>query len=828
MMNLLSLLYMLAFAACGVLIARPVFKKDDALHRLFFGLVFGLMMLIWLPTLYAFLVDFTLLAQLLALGTAVLLAGVASFVSLRRLKREDFRRYGEGELKKQLVPFILTALPLLLVIFTLHLNHTIVTASNGSLHVGQCTYGDLCMHLGFISSISVQKTFPPMYSLLPGTPLGYPFLCDSVSSTFYTLGASLRTAALLPALYACVVVVLGVYLFFDAWFKNTRVTVLATLLFFIGGGFGFWYFFNNKQLLAAENIDRMEELMKGFYHMPTNMPAEGLRWVNAIADMLLPQRATLFGWALLFPGLQLLFRGAVEKENRVFIPLAFIAGSLPLVHTHSFLALGLISAFLFVAGAMDLLKKRSGTANGRLAANLCACFIALLCFGLLRKLPIRVAEEGFDSIATGVGALASVLAAFVLLAVAVIRALKRKETLAIPLAFAAEAAVFGAAAFFGIRKGSLLAVLAPLAGAALFAAAAFFAKRQDSPGEAENRSAALSAGRKNLLFFALFGVITLALAAPQLFGFTFRQSSNSDSFLRWNFNWDNVSDSWLWFYIKNLGLLFILIPPAFLFLKREHRLFYGGGLVIWAVCEMLLFQPNPYDDNKLLFVWFALTCGIVGNYIIGTLAKPAFVEKDGVRVRDNAKTAARCFVFICVLFALFTSGVMTLAREYVSADHYGTVEEADGSKHFGFAETGYEVTPSYMVELTDWIKANTEPDATFLTHNNHNNAVAMLTGRNIFCGSGTFLHWHGVNYKPRQQLIGDMYTAPDACLYEYAAEYDIDYVLISPEEVWNYTVDRNWFENNLECVYTGYGVSLYRIPQPEGDTLNGAQAEGQR
>ena len=143
MMNLLSLLYMLAFAACGVLIARPVFKKDDALHRLFFGLVFGLMMLIWLPTLYAFLVDFTLLAQLLALGTAVLLAGVASFVSLRRLKREDFRRYGEGELKKQLVPFILTALPLLLVIFTLHLNHTIVTASNGSLHVGQCTYGDL-------------------------------------------------------------------------------------------------------------------------------------------------------------------------------------------------------------------------------------------------------------------------------------------------------------------------------------------------------------------------------------------------------------------------------------------------------------------------------------------------------------------------------------------------------------------------------------------------------------------------------------------------------------------------------------------------------------
>lgn len=76
------------------------------------------------------------------------------------------------------------------------------------------------MHLSFITSISVQKTFPPNYSLLPGTPLGYPFLCDSVSSTFYTLGASLRIAAMLPALYAFLVVVLGVYCFFDEWFKT--------------------------------------------------------------------------------------------------------------------------------------------------------------------------------------------------------------------------------------------------------------------------------------------------------------------------------------------------------------------------------------------------------------------------------------------------------------------------------------------------------------------------------------------------------------------------------------------------------------------------------
>ena len=42
MNNILPLLYMLAFAFAGVLIARPVFKNDDPLRRVFYGLVFGL------------------------------------------------------------------------------------------------------------------------------------------------------------------------------------------------------------------------------------------------------------------------------------------------------------------------------------------------------------------------------------------------------------------------------------------------------------------------------------------------------------------------------------------------------------------------------------------------------------------------------------------------------------------------------------------------------------------------------------------------------------------------------------------------------------------
>lgn len=681
-MEILSVLYLIAYAFSGVMISKYVFMKDKPVRQLFFGLVFGLAMLLWLPTLFAFLLDFTLLAQLLALATAVLGGGLCVFLRIKKAGRGlDMPIVRE---KGWLKPLLLTVVPLVIIGWVLLYNHTILSASNGSLHVGQSTYGDLCMHLGFISSISVQQTFPPDYSILPGTALGYPFLCDSISSTFYTLGSSLRFAALLPTLYAYLVVVLGVYFFFEDWFKRNSITVLATYMFFIGGGLGFAYIFNNKQLLAAEGIDRFQEMLSGFYLTPTNLPDEGLRWVNAIADMLVPQRATLFGWAMLFPCLQLLRRAAIEKENRLFIPLGILAGCLPLVHTHSFLALGIISVLLIVVQFTGQLRKPNA--------------------------------EGW----------------------------------------------------------------------------------------------------KHLGMFAIFGAITLVLAAPQLFGFTFKQSTG-DSFLRFMFNWDNKSDSWLWFYIKNLGLIFIFMVPAFLSTKKENKLFYGGALLIWLISELIVFQPNPYDNNKLLFVWFAMTCGIVAEYLMSLYDRMVDRGKEAKQLVPLGKRLAQRFVCIVILIAIFLSGTLTLVREYVSGDHIGIATDEDGKKTIAYIESGYEVTPSYMVELTEYIKENTAPDATFLTYRNHNNAIAMLTGRNIFCGSTTFLHWHGLEeqYRTRINLLPMLYTNPSVYFYENANTYSIDYVLISPYESNNYDVDTAWFESNLELVYSNSRVKLYKVANAE-------------
>ncbi len=814
-MDILSALYLVIYAISGVMISRYVFCNDKPAKRIFFGLTFGLAMLLWLPVLFSFIFKkFSLLAQLLALAIAVGLGIFFWILTENKLKRGKMRLNSS---RLNLKPFLWTVIPLVIIGWILHINHTIVPASNGSLHVGQCTYGDLCMHLGFISSISVQQTFPPDYSLLPGTALGYPFLCDSISSTFYTLGASLRCAALLPALYAYLIVVLGVYFFFEQWFKKESVTVIATYMFFIGGGLGFAYIFNNKLLLEAEGIDRWKEMLEGFYQAPTNIPAQGLRWVNSIADMLVPQRATLFGWALLFPSLQLLYRAAMEKEYKLFIPLGILAGCLPLVHTHSFLALALISIMLFICTVRKEIHRFIAHPEKHIIADIFGFLLLTTAAGILAKIVSKSGSPEF-----GAYFMAALCAIEII--IIIIYTFKKHESLDKASVNKMRAScLFGIASIFisallmliptNAKDVSLIGIVAAGIFTEVFLIFTILSMRKSMNLSFKDYILfkdyiTSDENGRNLTFFIIFGFIAAFLALPQVFGFTLKQAAN-DSFLRWQFNWDNKSDSYLWFYIKNLGLIFILMFPAFFSANKKTKVFYSGGLLIWVICELMLFQPNPYDNNKLLFVWFALTCGIVADYMVQSFNKLQRPDRDQ-KTLPVGKQTANILLAVFVLTAIFLSGTLTLYREYVSADHVGISVE-NGRVNLGYDESGYQVISASEVEMAEWINKNTDPHTVILTHNNHNNNIAMLTGRNIFVGSGTFLHWHGINYEDRAAMLKDLYSNPDTYLLSAAAEYGIEYVRIGNWETRNYDVDIAWFDQNLTCVFSSGSDKLYKI-----------------
>ena len=77
-------------------------------------------------------------------------------------------------------------------------------------------------------------------------------------------------------------------------------------------------------------------------------PVSYTHLVNVLVDMMLPQRATLFGWAVLFPALYLLCRAVYQGQRRCFFLVGLMAGALPMIHTHSFLALGLVLSLIHI------------------------------------------------------------------------------------------------------------------------------------------------------------------------------------------------------------------------------------------------------------------------------------------------------------------------------------------------------------------------------------------------------------------------------------------------------------------------------------------------
>ena len=625
------------FLFCGVVAADALFRRKCGLIRLWLGLSGGLLLMMWLPALYAFVLGFTVTAQWLALATAALLAAVCAGCARGRPRPSTPFC---GGMPKWL-PAVLI-IPLTLLSGYLQYTH-ILRDVDGALHVGQSTYGDLCLHLGIATSLR-NAAFPPDYSILKGALLGYPFLADSMVTSMLLFGTDLAQAFVLTGTLMMALVYTGYVILAWELTKRPMAVALTFVLMFINGGLGFLYTFDG----AMRDSTALRAVFTGFYKTPTNQPDLNLRWVNVICDMMVPQRTLLAGWTLLIPALYQLTAAMRENRRSAFAILGVWAGAMPMVHTHSFMALGLISA-----------------------------------------------------------------------------------------------------------------------GAMLFKAI--------SPGRAQRGALMLS--------FVCYGAIAVGLALPQLLTWSFPQTIGGGS-LRFRFNWVNnlgngqLIDGYFWFWIKNVGLIYLLIVPAVLSTRPggTFRALAIGALFIYIVAELIQFQPNEYDNNKLFYVAFMAVLPSVGLYLTKLW--------DALKgVRGRALLAA---VFLSVSTV---SGALSIARETVS---------------------DYQLLGAEEVEAAQFVEENTDPDAVFLTGQQHNNAIAALTGRYILCGTPSYLYFHGIDYSAQQLAASRMYENPSdsAALFE---QYGIDYVYISSHERGDFAVDMEYFAGNGALVFENADVLIYAV-----------------
>ncbi len=689
--NITAVLYYMFFVISGIIIMFRLLnsQKLSIMFKCLLGSVFGTLEFQWMPIIFAFFMDFTVEAHICALVIQVL---VFILVILKTNREQGFINTYKKPIEWKRFLWENPASIIIFasfVIFAYCLNtHTILLNSDGSLHTGQATYGDMNMHIGFITSIAKQHTFPPEYSIYPGIKLAYPFLSDSISSSLYLLGASLRAAYIIPMLVAVMQVFCGFYSFIKFWFKKGSVAFIAFILFFYDGGFGFIHFLNKVNF--SKNFTE-------FYFTPTSIGDYNYRWAQIIANMLIPQRATLFGWAVLFPLLAFLYYAKENRSIKSFLIAGIMAAGLPMIHTHSFLALGIICVvWLF----WDMYKEKESYLLLKLAGIIWVVFFFLLRMyndktGLIEK-------NGFIIMIAGLG---------------IIAVLFVKE---IVLCF----------------KNSTI--------------------------------------KSYIQTWGVFLIPVILFALPQLLFWTFGQASG-DGFLRSHFNWSNANDNYFIFYLKNIGITFLIFFPAWVSAKKKELQTASPMLLIFFIAELVVFQPNEYDNNKLLFVAFVFMCGIVSDFVIKLFEK-------------NWNIILKCALAVSLLFVgVFSSG-MTIARECVS---------------------DYELYSKAQVDATEYIEKNTDERAVFLTGDNHNNAVAALTGRSIVCGADTFLCYHGINTVERKSEVANMYADPVGNKELYK-KYNVSYIFVSDVETDEFQINFEGLGQIAEKVYDAQNVVIYK------------------
>lgn len=647
---MLGAIVFVVYILLGIYITARFIKKLDIIKLFWLGSCLGLELFMFLPVLFA------LVFRLSVLSNIVSILSLAVFCALI-YKKDIFRNI---DCKVSLSLKVISAISVLSVfICYLFITH-ILLPEDGSLYVGQSTYGDLPMHLSMAKSL-MNSRIPAEYNIYPPFRLSYPFLINALSASLMLLGMSLQASFILPSAMLALLAFTGFYELARYVLKSEKKAILALFLLFVNGGLGFIYLIdmkgislgsldNNQLQMGSGLISRLSNVLNGWYQTPANhaeFSRYNLRWSNIIVDMLVPQRTFLAGITLFFPIIFLLLNATNENnKSKLYFASAFI-GLLPLIHTHTFLAVFLACAGLFL---LDLIKRR----------------------------PIKA--------------------------------------------------------------------------------------------------------------WLIFGLICAAISLPQLYFFTFKQALSSKSFLRFGFNWVNFAygqkDFYIWFYIKNIGLPFVFLLLSLFDFNKAHGKIYLMALFIWLPAELILFQPNEYDNNKLLYLSFSL-------WLLPS------VDFMGKLYSSLKGLKARRALAVLAIFSMFFTGVLALSREAVSK---------------------FQMFNSEDIRLADWIEKNTKKDELFITGRHHVNPVTSLAGRRIFLGPDIWLVMHGVDTRERKEALNKMYEEPENALQickayfekEYKMTVSPSYMVLGPYEYNNFNIDDKKF-GKLELIYENDNYKVYKL-----------------
>src|SRR3989344_6656867 len=248
-------------------------KKNLNFFDLIFGLVIGSVLISWLLFLVALsfgglisIVNFVLLSVILILS---------SFCLRQYLKIKLFQNSRKN--------FLTASFYFLGTIYFFSVFSRLLFYEKNNLVAGWINvWGDWAAHLSYTASFVWGNNFPPSLIIFSGQVFSYPFMADFLSAILVNLGVNLSKSLMIPSFVLTTSAFISFSYLAHLFLKKITAAGIATLLFFLNGGLGFFYV-----LVLGVNSSEMTKIF-----------SENIQWISVISSQFIPQRGFTLGFPL--------------------------------------------------------------------------------------------------------------------------------------------------------------------------------------------------------------------------------------------------------------------------------------------------------------------------------------------------------------------------------------------------------------------------------------------------------------------------------------------------------------------------------------------------
>ena len=272
-------------------------------------------------------------------------------------------------------------------------------------------------------------------------------------------------------------------------------------------------------------------------------------------------------------------------------------------------------------------------------------------------------------------------------------------------------------------------------------------------------------------------LLILVLAIPQLIWQ--KQGVTGGHFTEWYLGGVRLPTENLFvFWMRNYGLewiLLFLLPLSFAYctISDQAKRFYAGFVLLFIIANLFIFQPNAYDNIKLI-VYVHLGFSLYLGFVVVEWAK---------RQRWSV------LISLPVLLSLTLTGGLAIVQQLTQS--WPLVSNSD----IAFAKAADQVIP---------------PEAIVLTSDQHNHPIPMLAGRHIVLGYRGWLGSYGIDYQTVERDVSLMFVGAENAPSLFA-KYNISYVVIGANEFTVWHANWNYYASHYPIVLQQDGWTVYKV-----------------